>query len=158
MRTLSSAALASGNAAQTDEVWLALVEITHDDLVTPIRVVNNTEDITSNGNTFVGYPFDIVLTDDVDDSPPTASIEIDNVDRDILDTIRTITTAPDVKIQIILASQPDTIELEIDGMQLVNVEADATTIQGNLQFTNILDQKFPQFSFVPSLFPALFKS
>ncbi|NDC57532.1 MAG: DUF1833 domain-containing protein, partial [Alphaproteobacteria bacterium] len=79
MRSLSATAVASLTAETTDEVWLPLVTISHADLSSPIRVVANNENITSRGNTFIGYPFEIELPSQNDQSPGEARLRIDNV-------------------------------------------------------------------------------
>jgi len=48
-RSISSTAQAAINAQETDEIFLILLTISHDDLAEPIRVVSNNENITSNG-------------------------------------------------------------------------------------------------------------
>ena len=56
-RTLSQAARQAINAEATEQVFLLLLTIDHEDLAEPIRVVNNTETITSRGELYVAYPF-----------------------------------------------------------------------------------------------------
>ena len=65
---------------------LVLLEISHTDplqLAEVIRCVNNKVAITSNGNEYIAFPFEIVLPDSKSDSPPQATLRIDNVSREI---------------------------------------------------------------------------
>ncbi len=61
---LSDALKQAAFLQDTDEVFLALLTIAHADISPSIRVVNNTENITSNGNLFTAFPFDIQLPDE----------------------------------------------------------------------------------------------
>jgi len=73
-RTLSNAALASMNAQATGEVWLVLLTLSHPTLATPIRLVNNNEDVVSRGSTFLAFPFEVELPGEDPDQPPKAML------------------------------------------------------------------------------------
>lgn len=153
-RTLSPAMTAAIAAESTDECPLMLVTIAHDDLDAPIRVVNNIENITSNGETFIGLPFAIELPDE-GDRPGEARISVDNVNRAIAEAVRSISTPPDVTIQVILASQPDTIDLELTGLKMRDVTMDASAVTGYLRFEELTVEPVAA-TMTPSRFPALF--
>jgi hypothetical protein len=154
-RTLSATAVASLNAQETGEVWLILLTIAHADLPTPIRVVNNNEDITSRGNLFQAFPFEIVLPGEDPDSPPRATIRIDNIDRSIVALLRSISSAPSVTIEIILASQPNTVEIAYSSLALRNVRYDAATVEGELFFEPLFNEPITA-TMTPSRFPGMF--
>ena len=71
------------------EAPLILLEISHPQLTQPVRVVNDTQDLLSNGNTYVGFPFRCVLPDDFENQLPKARLAIDNVSRDLMYWIET---------------------------------------------------------------------
>ena len=108
-RTLSTTAVASQNAENTDQVWLTAVTIAHDSLAEPIRVVDNTENIISNGNIFVAWDFTLQLPGEDPDNPVSASISIGNIDPEIIKSLRAISSPPTVTIQILLGDSPDVI-------------------------------------------------
>ena len=155
MRTLSPAALQAGFEQQTDEVFLVLLQITHPNLPDAIRVVNNNENVTSGGALYVAYPFEIELPGEDSDQPPLARLRIDNVDRLLVATVREIATPPQITIRVVLASQPDTIELQFQGLTMRNVTYDAATISGELVFEQILVEPVATVM-TPSKFPGLF--
>lgn len=140
----------------TDDVWLVLLTIDHADLAAPIRVVNNTEEITSRGDSFTAYPFDIVLPDARDDAAPRAKIEIDNVSREIGQAIRTISSAPSVLIEIIRAAAPDTVELSWSQFTMRNIKWSAGKVSGDLMLEDFTVEPFPAGIFSPASFPGLF--
>jgi len=142
-------------AQETDDVFLVLLTITHDD-ITPIRVVNNNENITSDSNLFVAYPFEITLPDSTGDGTPSAQLIIDNVSREIAESIRNITTAPKVSISVIRAADPDTIEITFAPFTLRNVKWDMMKISGDLSMEDIAHEPFPIGQFSPAQFQGLF--
>lgn len=155
-RATSNALKAAVAGQETGEVFLFLLEIDHDNLVTPIRVCNNMEDITSNGELFVAYPFELALPSDSNDESPKTRLSIDNIDRSLMATIRSITSAPTVRIMAVLASTPDTLEVDLPGFSLVNISADAMAISGDLSIEDFTTEPFPGDRFLPSSTPGLF--
>lgn len=155
-RTLSATARAAIFAQQTDQVFLALLTLTHASLPGPIRVVNNMVDIVSRGDTFIGYPFQIALPGESEDELPRVQVMIDNVDRTLVEAVRTLTSPPTLTLEIVLASAPDTVEAGPFPFSLRNVEYDAHVITGDLAFEDVLNEGFPQHSFTPNHFPGVF--
>ena len=126
MRTMSAAARAAAHAETSDKVWLVLLEIAAAGLAVPIRVVNDNQDIMHQGSTFIGYPFEVELPPENQDRPMIARIRIDNTERLIVDEVRSISEPPSVTLRVVLADQPDTIEVEYAGMRLRNVQTGTT--------------------------------
>jgi hypothetical protein len=152
--TLSSAATASIHAEDTDEVWLVLLTINHADLDAPIRVVNNTEDIVSGGVTYIALPFELELPDQ-GERPGEARIRVDNVNRAIVEAVRTIQSPPSVEFKIVLASQPDTIEYQHSGLTMRDVTYDLASVQGYLRYEDLSTEPVADI-ITPSRFPGLF--
>lgn len=146
----------SAFAQDTTDVWLILLTIDHSTLSEPIRVVNNTQNITSNSELFVGFPFNITLPDNREGSPPRAQLSIDNVSREIGEAIRLMNSPASVKIDIIRAAAPDTIEIEWPYFTLRNVKWDIQKVTGDLTFEDFSTEPYPAGKFVPAYFPGLF--
>ncbi|MBT6048968.1 MAG: DUF1833 family protein [Candidatus Scalindua sp.] len=140
---------------ETSEVYLVLLTISQAD-VTTLRVVNNNEDVTSNGNVFTGFPFEIQLPDQREDSPPNAQLTIDNTSREIAQAIRNMTSPATILIEVIRAADPDTIEKTYAVFTLRNVEWDATRVTGDLILEDVEREPFPAGQFSPAEFPGLF--
>lgn len=154
-RTLSSTATASINAQETSEIWLALITLSHPDVETPLRFVNNNEIIMSGGEIFLPFPFELIFPDQTDESPGEARIVIDNIDRSIVNFIRSIFGPPKVTIQVVLASSPGTIEAEFADMSLRNVTYDKKTVSGVLKFDDIVIEPVTV-EMTPQRFPGQF--
>lgn len=154
-RNLSAAAKQAIFAQETGEVFLHLLEISHDSIET-LRFVDNTEQIVSNGDTYLPYAFRIALPGEFDDQLPTVHLEIDNVDRVILEGIRALPSSPSIRMAVILASSPDTIEAGPFTFTLKAVDYDAMSISGTLAFEDTLNEPYPFVRFSPGLFPGIF--
>jgi len=136
--------------SQESNLPLVLLEISHADLAESIRVVNDKIDITSDGDLYTAYPFEIILPDSREDAPPRAQIRIDNVSREISQAIRSISTPPSVAIKIVRRETPDIIEMEFSGMKLVNVPYDVLSVSGYLEFEDLTREPYPAHNFNPS--------
>lgn len=151
----TSAAIQAANAEWTDKVWLCLIEIQHPNLAQPFRVVNNTEDIVSNGNTYLKAAFQLTLPDDIDEAP-SVNIEIDNVDRLIVDLARSISSPATVLLTVVLADTPNVAEAGPFEMRLVRVSYDKLKVTGTMIYEDILQEQFPAKTFNPARYPGLF--
>lgn len=142
------------NSSSTSEAFLSLITIETPD--STIRVVNNTEDIVSRGETFYAYPFSIELFKDSDDSIPSIQLMIDNTDLTLMDEMRSMLESPKFKFELVLSSDPDTVEKSIMFLELKNIQYDSRSITGSLTSSNILSAKFPSDSYTSSEFPGLY--
>lgn len=156
MRTLSTAARAAMFVEQTEEVFLCLLQISHESLGTPIRVVANNEDVIHNGDIYTAFPFEINLPDEREGEMPRVQLTIDNVDGTILAALRSINTPPTVDLKVVLASSPDVAEAQALSMLLKDFEYDATTITGTLAFETLLGIEVPGYRFRPDTHPGLY--
>lgn len=154
-RSVSSVFKSASIASQTSEAFLLLITIDHDDLASPIRVTSDGVDTTSNGNTFTAFPFQINLLDDTDTGAPTANLTIDNIDRTVVDAIRSIDTPAAVTIQIVLASSPDTVEASMSMLELINTEWDRLKVTGTLSYESFDNDAFPAKVYNPKEFPGI---
>lgn len=155
MRSLSGTALASAFSEDTDEVWLAMLTISHESLDDDIRVVKNNENIVSNGQTFLAYDFELELPEERPDRPGEARLRIDNTDKRIVEAVRSINSPPDVRIDIVLASDPDTFEVTFQDLKMRNVEYDVSFVTGTLVFEDIISEPIAV-DLTPARFPGLF--
>lgn len=145
----------SAFAAETDEVWLILLTLSHPDLTDEIRVVNNPKTVRSRDANYIGYAFDLQLPVDSDEQAPVARLTIDNVSREIAEAIRSISSAPTVTMEIIRAAAPDTVEMTYSGFRLQEVQWDELTVSGLLVLDDITTEPYPAGIFSPASFPGL---
>jgi len=155
-RSLSSTMNGAIHGAQTEQVFVWLLTVSHASLSPSLYYTNNTASVTSNGQLYTAHPFDVTLADEKDDQPPAIQLLIDNVDREPLATMRGLTTPPTVTINIVLASALNTVEIGPVTTLLRGVEYDAFGVRGTLAFEPVLLEPFPGYTFEPRLFPAAF--
>ncbi len=156
MRSLSATAVAALMGSSTGEIFLALLTIDHADLSVPFRLVNNTEDVTSGGDLYTAYPFEIKFPTEDGDTISSVNIQLDNVDQLLIPTIRSLQSEPSVQVEIILASSPDTIEAGPWEYLMRGARYNSQGITAELTFEPILQEAFPKDIMSPKVFPGLF--
>jgi len=142
---------------ETGEAIIMLIKISHQDLSTPILVTSDAVDTIHLAETYQTFPFRITLPLNTADGPPEMRLEIDNVDRRIIETLRVISGPPTVDLKIVRGSAPDTVEFQALGFVLRDVNADALRVTGRLERRDFTNEPFPAGRFTPALFPGLFK-
>jgi len=157
-------------AQETGRFPIALITFEHDDLASPVRIsADPTErsttyttdsqvvySTTSRGNEYIYLPVSLILPDDTEDGPGEIKLEIDNVSRELISTIRSIYTPPTGTLELVMDNDLDTVELQWPDFLLGNVTYDASVVTGILSFETLIREPFPAGSFTPSAFPGLF--
>lgn len=156
-RALSSTFVEAVNAAETDEAFLVLVTIDDADLSDPIRVTSDAVQTVSGGDTYQPFPFEVELPDDTDDmGGALARLRMDAVDRRVVEAVRRVSGVPEVTLEVVLASDPDTVEISWPVFSLSNARYGDQAIEADLTL-EVLDQEpFPGPAFNPALFPGLY--
>ncbi|GAB2913667.1 DUF1833 family protein [Paralcaligenes ginsengisoli] len=154
MRTYTSAARRNLLATSADEPFLVMLEITHADLAQPVRVVNDTQNLTSNGNEFIACAFQVTLPDDVDGQIPQAQLSIDNIGRELTQWLEYSRGGQGAKCRIIqvMRSAPDLHEFDMT-LDLTNLNINNLTVTGTLGFVNTLGQVGTVTTFNPTTNP-----
>lgn len=155
MRTLSIAAIRAMLSSSTGDVFLALLTIEHP-TITTVRVVDNTESITSRGHTYAPFPFGLVLPEDSDQGVARAQLQISNVSRELVDEIRSLTEPASVTLEIIRAEDPDLVEVGPFVFDLKNASYTVDAVTAELGYEPVRELGFPAGSFTPDRFPGLF--
>jgi hypothetical protein len=121
-----------------EETPLILLEINHPELTTPIRVVNDTQNIISNGEEYIAFPFNCILPDDHENRLPRARLSISNVGRDLMFWLETTDggQGSTATFRQVMRSRPNQIEWEIT-MALFNVSATNLEVSAELGFENL---------------------
>lgn len=142
------------------EVILPLIEITHSTFDAPIRLVANNENITSNGEEFQWYPFQIQFPDDKEEISSPAQLVIDNISKFIgiaLEGLAIDNSEAKVTCWLVLASDPDNRQLYLQEMTVQDVDVDQQVVSMVLANNPIWDELCPADEFTPGTAPGLFK-
>ncbi|ANN66475.1 DUF1833 family protein [Bordetella bronchialis] len=143
-------------ATSADENLLVCLEIIHPDLAEPIRVVRDTQDLLARGNTYTACPFDITLPDDIEGQIPQATIQVDNVGRELTEWLEFSRGGQGARCRLILVyrSDPDVFEYDLT-MDMTGLKIDNQKVSGNLGFVNTLSQVAVVKTFTPQTAPGL---
>lgn len=153
-------------AAQTDEVAVLLVIITHPSLDAPAYLSSDPGERISADPLVYGtrhqgtvYPFVLmsaVLPDDQDKSPPKTTLVFENVDADMAKAIRAITSPADIELRVVLASTPDQIEARFTHLRAVRGTYDASQVSLDISREPFTSEPMPAGRMTPDRFPGLF--
>lgn len=145
------------NATSAAESPLLLLEIDHPGFSQPVRVVNDTQDLVSNGATYVAIQFHCKLPDDREGQMPRAEIAIDNVGRELVEPLEATNggEGATVRIMEVLRSAPNTIEWEAT-LDLKSVSFAQMTVSGQLGYEEILNRPAVLLAYRPDVAPGLF--
>jgi len=140
-------------AQETDKILLTLIEITHPDLAAPLRLVNNTEAIVSDGETYYPYWFSVMFPEEDNGRIKEVRLVMDNTDRQLVIALRSITSPATINVRFALASSPDVVEVELAAMSLRNVSYDVHTVSGELVYEERVNFQIPALTINPVDFP-----
>lgn len=139
-----------------------LLKIEHA-LATPLRLINDTQDLVSNGERYIAVRFRPVWVDDVEGQLPRATLQIDNTSGTLSRLLEQTGGMRGMKITMmqVLRSQPDVIERQIQlDVDTVSMNTDAA--QFGLGFEDMLNKSAINLTYRPPTtsgargFPGLF--
>lgn len=164
-RALSNAAKQAMYAQQTGEVFIILLTISHPSFEEDVRISSDPYEllpdagvrgVLSRGLEFPYLPFSINLPQQDDTGTSRANISIDNIDRRMVFAVRSADSALAIKIEIVLGSDVNAVEISIDDFRLERVTYDAFTISGDISIEYFDLEPYPSKRFTPSDFPGIF--
>jgi len=165
-RNLSSGFIAGLYSQESDEVVICLLTVTHEDLGAPIYLSSDpttrlSDDpliygTVSRSNEYLFLPFEFTLPDDKSDSPPRVQLTMDNTDRSLVAILRSIATPANIKVELVLASDLNTVEIQLPALQLSDVTMDDGKISATLVADALINEPHPAQLFTPGSFPGLF--
>lgn len=161
---------------ETDSDFIILLTITSDDtseatgIPEPIRLCDGytgrinslTTDeevvygVTSRGLNYLFLPLQITLPTEEDTQAPRCTIVINDVTRYLTPIIRKIRSSLNVKLEIVLSTQPDTVQVYFDGFTITGITYNKDTVTADLSMTELEQEPFPVYKFTPQYFPGLF--
>lgn len=152
-------------AQQMTDVVITLITISHPDLSADINISSDPTETLSTGvlgtvSNYVEYtqlPFELTLQEQTENLLARAVLKVDNISREIIQAIRTASNEPPtVRIQLVLASDVDTAELDIQDLKLNNIRANQFYVEGELQPEIIQGEKYPYKTFNQADWPGVF--
>lgn len=166
MRTVSLNFRKALFSQESGEVVIFLLTISHPFLAAPIRLSSDpTTRLTtdplvygtmSRSQTYLYADCAVSMPDEQDRTAPACKLIIPNVTRDIIPLARSVSTPPSVKIELVLASAPDTVEVSWPAMDMTNLSYDAIALTFDLTVDALTTEPYPAGNFDPASFPSLF--
>jgi len=141
-------------AQQSGDPYLTLVTLSGPNFT--YRLVNNTVDIVSNGQTFQAFPMRVRLPTDDGESSRDFQLEFDNASLLLVVALRSITEPFNCQIDMILASMPDVIQSSVSDLLVRVVSYDGKKVIARIVLDNFLASAAPSERYTPSTFPGMF--
>lgn len=112
--------------------------------------------VKSRGIDYMFLPIEISLPTEEEAQAPRASLTIHDVTRELTPIIRGLTEPPSIKIELVLNSSPDTVEVTFDYFYISSISYNRDSISCELSMINLDREPFPVHTFTPAYFPGLF--
>ncbi len=154
--TLSTRLLTAMHAQESGEVFLPLVKLEQSGWDDAICIVPNTESVTHQGDVYDPLAFEIGLPDEEAEGVPVLSWRADNVDRRLVEALRSVNGVVSARVVWVLASTPNDIEIGPLNVEMRAAQYNATEISGTLGVEPILETQFGHLVLNPKNAPALF--
>lgn len=134
-----------------------LIEITHPNLATPIRMVQDNEAITNGGNEYTPVSIGVQLAPQTGGARPQVIMWIDKFSDAVVDYLYQASGGRGATViyKEVLKSAPDTVEAELT-LVPKEVSIQSTRIQFTMGFQNTLQKKFMQVRATPDVAPNLY--
>lgn len=167
LASLSPDALRALFSPDADDNLIVLITLSGSNLTAPLRYADGytvrlaesdtdvVYGVVSRGENFVFLPFNLALPTE-DESAPHCQINLNDPTRVLVPMIRTMTTSPTVKIELVLMTSPDTVEVDLGEFLLADINYVSDSISGELTLESFEMEPFPSGTFTPSYFQGLF--
>ncbi len=155
-------------ASGSEHVLLAFVTVEHENLLEPLRVVNDVIDYTLDGQLYQGILFGFKLLPDGDQMPST-DIVIPNVDRRIGRALRPLSGRAKVSLAVYSSADFDLTQnpriqigspsliYSFSRFDLVEVEHDEAQVSGKLILRDPSQEQWPGISATKSRLPGAWR-
>jgi hypothetical protein len=151
---------------ESGEVPIFLLTITHPSLTSPIYLSTDATErysttplmyrTMSRTIAFLYAGIDVTIPDEQDKTPPASKLTIQNVTESLIPLARSVSTPPSVKIEAVLASALDTVEMTWPALNMSNLLYDANQLVFDLTMDALVTEPYPAGTFSPASFPSLY--
>jgi len=159
VRPISAEGLRDLFAQHSSSSMFPLVTFYDDDNTVYARVTNNNETIVHYGTEYVSFPFTLKLPSDTEEEVPQLKMTVSNVERSLVDLLRSVVDAPNVTIEVVRVTLQGDVTTELGPLDfsLVGSNMSAESVSLTIGYTNdILNSNATGEIFNPGTAPALF--
>ena len=154
--SLSSDAVIQVSENHSEEALLWLMTIESNELDTPLYLVNNNEEIISNGITYEPFPFEVGLPPDDGGKPQNLTLKTYNLAPELMDVIRQPIEPPTVRLDLVSTADLDFVEKSIGFLSVAAATYDALEVTFQLSAGGWAGRKTLNNIYNQAEFPALF--
>lgn len=136
---------------------LELLEMTAPSFGAVLRIANDSQNWTSNGNLYIGHPFRFTAPADQAGQTPRAQLEIDNVGRGITDDLERVQPNELVMCRVLVTdkAQPNVIARRFY-LPLTNVRAAGAVVTAQIGVDYFMRQQAVKLRANPHTLPGIF--
>ncbi len=155
--SLNTPARAALHRVNDPQGLLWLLTITGGGITSPVRIVNDTRDLASNGETFLGLPFEVVPPKEASKELPRAQLRIDNVGRDLTAELEALEPGAELlaTLQCVYRATPDLIEYAFTA-PLSGIRANVFSVTATMGPAEVMRRAAVNIRFDPFTAPGLF--
>jgi len=158
---ITAAARQAMYAQVTDDFPVVLVSFDHPETPGlgefPFRFASDSEDVVSNGDTYLAAVFSFQPPDQEPGKELVARIAVPGPSINFITAVRSLgAVAPKFEVKIVMASNPDQVLREWKNIVLRNFDANAVGFVAELHFSRLTETPFPGDRYSLSNFPGIF--
>lgn len=112
--------------------------------------------IVSRAKSYIFMPLEVTLPSSDDAGNSRAQLVIRDTTRYLTPVIRSLSFPPKITLELVLKSQPDTVEISFTGFYLSSINYNSDQVTGDLNMIDFQVEPFPVHSFTSKYFPGLF--
>ena len=142
-------------AQESNDPFLTLLTIEGNDGT--YRLVNNTTDFVSRGNTFSAFPMKVRLPADDGESAREFQLDFDNASLLLIRALRAVTEPIPCKVEMVLASLPDVVQMSVEDLLIRSVTYNDKQVSAKIVLDNFLAIGMTSERYTPSLYPGMFQ-
>ena len=153
---LSDDAFGESIKRMSSAAWPLLAVVAHPGLSAPLYLTTEPGGLTSSGQAYEYFPFDVILPGD-GDQVPRAQVRFQNVSRQIGDALLALSDPAEITFRVITSLDYDRVEAEFPNLILVNITGDAVNIEADLIVRAYAAEPWPSTTASQELFPGLWR-
>nr|WP_315242107.1 DUF1833 family protein [uncultured Albidiferax sp.] len=155
--TTSTATTRNLHAVDDPQGVLMLLQLDHPALSAPVRLVNDTRNLVTLGETYLGLPFAITLPNDKAREVPRAKLQMDNVGRELTAELERLPPGAALMATILMVhrSTPGVVDYSFTA-PLSGVRVDMHTLSASMGPDDLLRRPAVLLRFDPVSAPPLF--
>jgi hypothetical protein len=136
---------------------LVLLELSAPSFAAVVRLVNDTRNWESGGQTYVGFPFRFKLPDDIAGAAPRAVLEIDNIGREITADLETLQPGEVVTATIRITDREDPEDIhQTMVIPMTGVVVNQAVVIAQLGVDYLMRQQAVRIRYTPHVAPGIF--